>query len=162
MTDRAKEYWQINTENMAKSINKAAESAITEEDLKMALEPILRKAYEQIGVNIDIVQCEKSTALKAKIDAVYGYLIIEYKRPGKLNTSRDIDQAAKQLERYLTEESSAHRPNDQQFLEKAVGVAIDGRKILFVRYTRAARFLSTPIPIEEGQKKLFPEAWGRP
>jgi hypothetical protein len=156
MAEKIKECWQINTERMAKNIHEATRSAQTEEDLKMALEPILQKAYQQIGVNIDIVQYEKRTALKAKIDAVYGYLIIEYKRPGKLESKGDIRLAEQQLQKYLIEESLPHRPNDQQFLEKAVGVAIDGRKILFVRYARTERLLSTPIPIQEIQKRLFP------
>ncbi len=156
MAEKIKEYWQINTERMAKSINEAARSAKTEEDLKIALEPIFQKAYQQIGLNVDIVQYEKRTALKAKIDAVYGYLIIEYKKPGKLENSSDIKQAALQLQKYLIDESIPHRPNDKQFLEKAVGVAKDGHKILFIRYTKAERLISAPIPIEEIQKKLFP------
>ncbi|MFH1756534.1 MAG: hypothetical protein ABH969_00655 [Pseudomonadota bacterium] len=52
----------------------------------MRLEPILRKAFRDIGVDIDIVEYEKATALRAKMDAVYGYLILEYKVPGKLAT----------------------------------------------------------------------------
>ena len=156
MVDQAKEYWQINTKTMAERIKKAAQSANTEEDLKMALEPIFQKTYEDIGVNVDIVQYEKRTALKAQMDAVYGYLIIEYKRPGKLRGSRDVKQAELQLTKYLIDESLPHRPNDKQFLEKAVGVAIDGHKILFVRYSKTGRIISTPIPIEDPQKKLFP------
>jgi hypothetical protein len=156
MAEKSKEYWQVNTERMAKNIHDAARTAQTEEDLKIALEPIFQKAYQQIGVNVDIVQYEKRTALKAKIDAVYGYLIIEYKKPGKLEKSGDIKQAALQLQKYLIDESIPHRPNDEQFLEKAVGVAIDGHKILFVRYTKTERLLSIPLPIEEIQKKLFP------
>ena len=88
MGEKIKEYWQVNTERMAKNINEAARSTKTEEDLKFALEPIFQKAYQQIGVNVDIVQYEKRTALKARIDAVYGYLIIEYKRPGKLKKNQ--------------------------------------------------------------------------
>ena len=156
MANQTKKYWQINTKKMAERINKAAQSARTEEDLKMAIEPILKKAYEEIGINVDIVQYEKSTALKAQMDAVYGYLIIEYKKPGKLKSSRDIKQAELQLQKHLTEESLSHKPNNEQFLEKAVGVAIDGHKILFVRYSRTRRVMSTPIPVEEAQKKLFP------
>jgi hypothetical protein len=156
MSNQTRQYWQINTKLMAERIHKAAQSARTEEDLKMALEPIFRKAYEDIGINVDIVQYEKSTALKARMDSVYGYLIIEYKRPGKLKSSRDIKQAELQLQKYLTQESLSHEPNNEQFLEKAVGVAIDGYKILFVRYSRTQRVISTPIPIEEAQKKLFP------
>lgn len=153
MPDKLKEYWQINTKSMARSIKTVAQSAKTEEDLKMALEPIFQKAYQQIGVNVDIVQYEKSTALKAQIDAVYGYLIIEYKRPGKLKTSRDVKAAELQLQKYLSEEALSHQSNDKQFLEKAVGVAIDGHRIVFVRYTRTERILSTPIPIKDAQKK---------
>lgn len=156
MANKSKEYWQINTKSMAERIKTAAQSAKTEEDLKMALEPIFQKAYQQIGINIEIVQYEKRTAFRAQMDAVYGYLIVEYKRPGKLQSSRDIKQAESQLQKYLTEESLSHRPNEQEFLEKAVGVAIDGQKIVFVRYTRTERILSTPIPIEEAQKELFP------
>ncbi|MBW2169204.1 MAG: N-6 DNA methylase, partial [Deltaproteobacteria bacterium] len=156
MPNQTKQYWQINTKTMAERIRTAAQSAKTEEDLKMALEPIFKKAYEDIGVNVDIVQYEKSTALKAQMDAVYGHLIIEYKRPGKLKASRDIKKAELQLQKYLTEESLSHKPNNEQFLEKAVGMAIDGHRILFVRYSRTQRVISTPIPIEDPQKKLFP------
>jgi Eco57I restriction-modification methylase len=156
MTNQTKQYWQINTKLMAERINKAAQSARTEEDLKMALEPVFKKAYEDIGINADIVQHGKSTVLKARMDAVYGYLIIEYKKPGKLKSSRGIKQAELQLQKHLTEESLSHEPDNEQFLEKAVGVAIDGHKILFVRYSRTHSFISNPIPIEEAQKKLSP------
>jgi Eco57I restriction-modification methylase len=156
MANQTKQYWQINTKLMAEGIHEAAQSARTEEDLKIALEPIFRKAYEDIGINADIVQHEKSTVLKAQMDAVYGYLIIEYKKPGKLKSSRDIKQAELQLKKHLTEKSLSHKSNDKQFLEKAVGVAIDGNKILFVRYSRTQPFISSPIPIEEAQKKLSP------
>jgi hypothetical protein len=81
-----KEYWQINTERIADEIRAAASEAHTEEDLKMRVEPILRKSFKDIGIDIDIVAYEKATALRAKMDAVYGYLIIEYKAPGKLAT----------------------------------------------------------------------------
>ena len=79
-----KEYWQINTARIADEIRSAASDARTEEDLKMRVEPILRKSFKDIGIDIDIVAYEKATALRAKMDAVYGYLIIEYKAPGKL------------------------------------------------------------------------------
>ena len=156
MANQVKKYWQINTKSMAERIKAAARSAKTEEDLKMALEPIFQKAYREIGINVDIVQYEKRTALKAQMDAVYGYLVIEYKKPGKLRSSRNIKEAVLQLQKYLIEESLSHRPNDQQFLEKAVGVAIDGHKILFVRYTTTERVLSTPVPIKKAQRELFP------
>ncbi len=47
-----KEYWQINTERIADEIRAAASEAHTEEDLKMRVEPILRKCFKAIGVDL--------------------------------------------------------------------------------------------------------------
>ena len=152
-----KEYWQINTARIADEIRSAASDAHTEEDLKMRVEPILRKSFKDIGIDIDIVAYEKATVLKAKMDAVYGYLIIEYKVPGKLGTIPGQREAKKQLQRYLSEEAIKYRPQEEAFLEKAIGVSIDGHMIMFARYTRASKIVSTPIPIIPDQKELFPE-----
>ena len=152
-----KEYWQINTARIADEIRSAASDAHTEEDLKMRVEPILRKSFKDIGIDIDIVAYEKATVLKAKMDAVYGYLIIEYKVPGKLGTIPGQREAKKQLQRYLSEEAIKYQPQDEAFLEKAIGVSIDGHMIMFARYTRASKIVSTPIPIIPDQKELFPE-----
>ena len=152
-----KEYWQINTTRIADEIRAAASEAHTEEDLKMRVEPILRKSFKDIGIDIDIVAYEKATALKAKMDAVYGYLIIEYKAPGKLSTTAGQRETKKQLQRYLEEEALKHRPQEKAFLEKAIGVSIDGQMIMFARYTRVAKIISTPVPIAPDQRELFPE-----
>ena len=142
-----KEYWQINTARIADEILAAASEARTEEDLKMRVEPILRKSFKDIGVDVDIVAYEKATALRAKMDAVYGYLIIEYKVPGKLATPTGQRETKKQLQRYLLEEAIKHRPQEEAFLEKAIGVSIDGQMIMFARYTKVAKVISTPVPI---------------
>jgi len=152
-----KEYWQVNTERIADEILSASKEARTEEDLKMRLEPILRKAFRDIGVDIDIVEYEKTTALRAKMDAVYGYLILEYKVPGKLSTRPGQREAKKQLQRYLSEEAIHHRPQEKAFLEKAIGISIDGQMIMFARYSRMAKVVSTPVPIPLDQRELFPE-----
>ena len=152
-----KEYWQINTSRIAEEIRSAASEARTEEDLKTRVEPILRRSFKDIGIDIDIVAYEKATALRAKMDAVYGYLIIEYKVPGKLTTASGQREANKQLQRYLLEESIKHRPQEEAFLEKAIGVSIDGKMVMFVRYSRRAKVISTPLPIAPDQRELFPE-----
>jgi len=152
-----KEYWQINTERIADEIRAAAQDARTEEDLKMRVEPILRKSFKDIGIDIDIVAYEKATALRAKMDAVYGYLIIEYKAPGKLATATGQRETKKQVQRYLEEEAIKHRPEEEAFLEKAIGVSIDGQMIMFARYTKMAKVVSTPVPIAPDQRELFPE-----
>ncbi len=128
----------------------------------MHVEPILRRSFRDIGIDIDIVEYEKTTALRAKMDAVYGYLIIEYKIPGKLATAAGQREAKKQLQRYLSEESTQHRPQEEAFLEKAIGVSIDGEMIMFARYTRAAKIVSTPVPMTPAQRELFPEKSAKP
>ena len=153
-----KPHWQIDTEKLAKDIRKVARGAHTEEDLKMRVEPLLQSVFRESGVDINIAQYEKATALTAKrMDAVYGYLIIEYKAPGKLSTARSRGPVVKQLQTYLEEEAGRHGKHPEAFLEKAVGVALDGEHLLFIRYSRKPRILPTPIPVEAHQHDFFPE-----
>ena len=63
----------------------------------------------------------------------------------------------KQLAGYLKEEASRHEKHTDDFLEKAVGVALDGEQILFVRYSRKPQLLLTPVPVQADQRDTFPE-----
>ena len=156
MPDKA--VWQIDVEKLAQELLAKTRTAQTEEDVKMRVEPLLRRAFQQIGVDINIVAYEKTTKLTAKrMDAVYGYLIIEYKGPSKLASRAAVQSAEKQLQGYLEEEAQGHGAQAEAFLEKAVGVAMDDRRILFARYSKTARLLSTPVPVGFEQGDLFPE-----
>ncbi|PIV54994.1 hypothetical protein COY52_06275 [Candidatus Desantisbacteria bacterium CG_4_10_14_0_8_um_filter_48_22] len=154
-----KEPWQINTEKLADEIKEIARRAQTEEDLKMAVEPLLQNAFKKIGVDIESVGYERtSTALKGKrTDAVYGYLLIEYKVPGKLSSKPGIKAVSEQIEHYLAGQAVQVGQQKEDFLEKAVGVALDGERILFIRFTKTPVFLQPPIPIEGTERELFPE-----
>ena len=153
-----KKFWQINTGKLASEIKESARLAHTEEDLKMRVEPLLRKTFKEMGIDIGIVRYEKtSTTFGGRTDAVYGYLTIEYKVPGKLSKKTDVKAAIEQLQRYLSEQAIHFRQQKEDFLEKAVGVAIDGKNIFFVRFTKIPTILQTPIPIGEIQTTLLPE-----
>jgi hypothetical protein len=153
-----KKYWQINTEKLVKEIKEIAGKSRTEEDLKMAVEPLLQNVFKKMGIDIDIVQYEKTaTSFKGKADAVYGYLTIEYKLPGKLSEKAGARKVIEQLQRYLIEQAAQFGQQKEDFLEKAVGVALDGKHILFVRFTKTPTILQTPIPIEKTQAALFHE-----
>ncbi|MEW6686280.1 MAG: N-6 DNA methylase [Candidatus Edwardsbacteria bacterium] len=157
-----KKYWQINTEKLADDIREVARQVKSqlkkEEDLKMRVEPLLQNAFKKIGVDIDIVGYEKtSTSYRGRADAVYGYLTIEYKFPGKLSQKTEIKKAVEQLQRYLSEQSAQFGQQKEDFLEKAVGAALDGENIMFVRFTKAPTILQTPVPIEMPQIALFPQ-----
>jgi len=156
---KEKKYWQINTEKLARDIKQAARTANTEEDLKMKVEPLLQNVFKKIGVDIDIVRYEKtSTSYRGRSDAVYGYLTIEYKTPGKLSAKPNVKKTVKQLQNYLTGQATQFGEQKEDFLEKAVGVALDGNYILFVRFTKVPSMLLPPVPIEETQTGLFPTA----
>ncbi|MBL7074916.1 N-6 DNA methylase [candidate division KSB1 bacterium] len=154
----AKKYWQIDTEKLAEDIKEIARRVKTEEDLKMGMEPLLQKTFKKMGVDINIVRYEKtSTTFRGRSDAVYGYLTIEYKVPSKLSRKTDVKVATEQLKRYLGEQAVHFGQQREDFLEKAVGVATDGKHILFLRFTKVPTTLQTPIPIGEAQAALFPE-----
>jgi len=155
---KEKEYWQINVEKLADDIKEVAQRSKTEEDLKMGVEPLLQNVFKKIGVDVDIVRYEKtSTSYRSRRDAVYGYLTIEYKFPGKLSQKTEIKKVVEQLQRYLTEQAIQIGQKKEDFLEKAIAVALDGEQILFLRFTKGPTILQTPIPIEIPQIELFPE-----
>jgi hypothetical protein len=71
----AKEHWQINTDRIARSVLDAASRAQTEEDLKMAVEPIIQAAMKQMGLDTSRVRYEKtSTIFGGRRDSVCGFL----------------------------------------------------------------------------------------
>lgn len=157
MKSTKKEHWQVDTTKLAKDLRDAALSARTEEDLKLRVEPLLQRAFRDVGADVDARQYEKSTRLTAKrMDAVYGYLVIEYKSPGRLSSTPARAAVVKQLEAYLTEEAGQHGKDTEGFLEKAVGVAFDGESIMFIRYSRRAHVLPTPVPVRSAPGDLFP------
>ena len=152
------EPWQINTERIARSVLTAATHSKTEEDLKMAVEPIIQKALKQMGLDVSGVRYEKtSTTYGGRRDSVYGYLTIEYKKPGRLKTGSEIHKACNQLQRYLNDDARKFGGFREDYLEKAVGVATDGRRIVFVRFSKTAAMLRLPIPEEQRVVELFPE-----
>jgi len=155
---KEKKYWQINTEKLAKDIREIARKANTEEDLKMGMEPLLQKTFKKMGVDINIVRYEKATTtFRGRPDAVYGYLTIEYKAPDKLSKKTDIKLATEQLQRYLGEQATHLGQQKEDFLQKAIGVATDGKYIFFLRFTKVPTILQTPVPIGGTQATLFPE-----
>lgn len=155
---KEKKYWQINTEKLAEEIKGEARRAKTEEDLKMGVEPLLQKTFKKMGIDIKTVRYERaSTTFRGRPDAVYGYLTIEYKVPGKLSKKTEIKVATEQLQRYLDGQAVDFGQQREDFLEKAVGIATDGEHILFLRFTKVAALLPPPIPMEEAQAVLFPE-----
>jgi len=119
-------------ERLAKEIRKVAERARTEEDLRIGVEGSLRPILQELGIQHE-PEYEK-TILKGSADAVYGNVIIEYERPGKLSTQAGLKACRNQVMRYLVEEALRYGPKREEALKRLVGIGLDGTKIFFVRY----------------------------
>ncbi|MBM3313024.1 hypothetical protein FJY70_00360 [candidate division WOR-3 bacterium] len=153
------EHRQVNTERLARLILEAAARGGSEEDLKMAMEQLLQAAMRQLGLDPSGVRYEKSSATYAgRRDCVYGYVTIEYKKPRKFDTPGAANDAAGQLQKYLADDAEKHQPHQEDYLEKAVGVATDGRTILFVRFSKSATPMQLPFADDLPVQQLFPDA----
>lgn len=103
----------------------------------MGAEPLIKRAFDNLGVDVDIVRHEKATGFRSKrnlADVVYGYLVIEYKAPGKLRRRATLRESKEQIQRYLTGEVDRWGVHKEAVLEKMVGISLDGEQILFEAY----------------------------
>lgn len=74
-----KPHWRVDTDRLTREIRAAAAQARTEEDLKLRIEPLFQRVFRDVGVDVDSRQYEKTTKLSGRMDAVYGFLVIEHK-----------------------------------------------------------------------------------
>jgi len=141
---------------LAERILRAAQKAASEEDLKIAVESALEKALATLGVQ-STPEYEK-TILSGSADAVYGHVVIEYERPGKLAKDAGRAETVGQLTRYLLGQTAKHGARQAEALGKMIGVSLDGRQILFVRHTTTERGREFSLPgLPGGQLTLFEE-----
>jgi len=130
----------------------ATHPGATEMDLMVGVEALIRPI---LGEGVSLSRYNESTRLGGIKDALHGKLIIEYERPGKLKTKRGYNEAVGQLKRYLRAEAPSEKDLATAALKRMVGVALDGRHIIFVR-SRGS--VSQAILYKAfGQLTLFPE-----
>lgn len=155
-----RQFWQIDTEKLASDLGRVVRRSHTEEDFKMGAEHLIKRAFDNLGVDVDVVRYEKATGFRAKrnlADVVYGYLVIEYKAPGKLRRPATLKESKEQLERYLSGEAERYGAHKEDALQKMVGFSLDGEQILFARFSRTGRIILPPVPILGIQQtQLFP------
>jgi len=115
------------------------------DDVVMCFKNSIRLADNEEQVRIQVSRCIEEKILKplgidkvgkyeytlvsgARVDALYGHVIIEYKAPGKLSRNSDIQKAKEQVINYIREEAG----NKAEW-PRYLGVIISD-KIAFVRY----------------------------
>lgn len=133
----------VNTHVMAEAIRREGRENISEATLRIRVERILADYLEIIGVSYRSVHERRTITTGRRTDALFGTVIIEYKRPNRLASSTEWREATEQLQGYLEEEATRTGMN----IERYVGILIDGQYIGFVRRRENIWLVVGPEPI---------------
>ena len=125
-------------EKLAQEIRDLPARARNGEELRVGIASPLDRALKQLGIHIRL-ELEENVPLRGHADAVLGQVWLEFERPGALSSSAGLNQSRRQLIRHLTGEAWRYPQDREQALRKMVGVALDGERILFLRYRTRPR-----------------------
>ncbi len=129
---------RISGELYSKKILLEAEKCQTEEDIKIAIQGILKEALKDLGIDVE-AKYERAVYNSRRADALYPSVVIEYKKPNSLMKAEVVKKAKEELKDYLkgiAEKTKIPR--------KIIGVALDGFSIMFMRIK--------PIESKKGKK----------
>jgi len=119
---------QIDVDGVVTCLRSAAKMASNEEELRIkssqCIENLILKPLDikQVG------KYEYMLVSGARVDALYGHVVVEFKAPGRLSKESDIQRAKEQVIKYITQEAGS-----KQDWARYLGVIISDR-IAFVRY----------------------------
>jgi len=119
---------QIDIDNVVTCFKNAVIRASNEEEVRIG---VSRCIEEGILKPLDIKEYGKYEYMLvsgARVDALYGHVIVEFKAPGRLSSESDIQRAKEQIIRYITQEAGG-----KEEWRRYLGVIISD-KIAFVRY----------------------------
>jgi len=121
---------ELDIDDILQCIKEAVRKADTEEDLRVRVSACIEgKILKPLGLeSVTGGKYEYTLVSGARLDALYGHVIIEYKKPGKLSSQRDIQSAKEQVVNYIKGEAE-EKPAYSRYL----GVLISDR-IAFVKY----------------------------
>ncbi|NBD32531.1 MAG: hypothetical protein GVY17_06085, partial [Cyanobacteria bacterium] len=145
----------IAAEGLAEAIRQMGQQAHNEEELRVGVERALSDTLHALGLTT-MPEYEKTT-LSGAADAVYGHVVIEYKRPGRIASKGYADELSEQIARYLTDiaKRAGSRTDPSEALEKMIGVGLDGQQILFLRYSATGRERESPLATLPGTQTSF-------
>jgi type I restriction-modification system DNA methylase subunit len=122
---------KIDITNLAEEIRECASESSNEEELKIAVEKLLDPIVKSWRIRAFYEHKTRDDISGLREDALYGHVIIEYKKPGELESKTNFEKFKEKLKEYLTKEAK-----DQKNLGKWFGVITDGYKIAFIRFRK--------------------------
>ncbi|HAO80390.1 MAG TPA: hypothetical protein DCQ92_15765, partial [Verrucomicrobia subdivision 3 bacterium] len=141
------------SKKLARDIREIAKRAHNEEEVRIPVELALKPVLTQLGISTQANYEQKLTTLQGTgyADAVYGFGVIEYERPGKIATPAGRKEVIEQLSSYLTSKARELAPTKpHEAVKKMIGIGLDGEQIMYLRYASSpnrARFFQ-PISLE--------------
>jgi len=141
------------SKELAAEIQRIGKTARTEEDVRIKVEQALKPALNKLGIKTEPRYEQRLTLLQGTgyADAVYGFGVIEYERPGKLATPAGRKEVVKQLSEYLASKARELAPTKPvDAAKKMIGIGIDAQQVMYLRYASSAnraRFFQ-PISLE--------------
>lgn len=122
---------QIDIDAVVNCIKSSVMRAKSEEDLRVSVSVrcIEEGILKPLGIS-EYGKYEYTLISGARVDALYGHVIVEYKAPGKLSSQGEINRAKEQVIGYIMKEAG-----DKAAWGRYLGVIISDR-IAFVRYDK--------------------------
>jgi hypothetical protein len=117
------------------------------------VEAALKHHLARLGISTRAAYEQHITLLEGSgsADAVYGFGIIEYKRPGVIATPNGRQGLVERLSRYLTGKARELAPaKPLEPLKKMIGIGIDAEQVMYLRYAASqnrARYFQ-PVSLE--------------
>jgi methylase of polypeptide subunit release factors len=151
---------------LAEQIRAIGKLAKTEEDVRLNVEGALKHHLAQLGISTTASYEQPITLLhgSGSADAVYGFGIIEYKRPGVIATANGLKSLVEQLASYLAGKARELAPTKPlESIKKMIGIGIDGAQVMYLRYAASenrARYFQ-PISLETQLEFFRPKGFKR-
>lgn len=145
-------------------ISEVACKTVSESKLEGEFNQILKECLLEFGVSFDPYVNETLTSMGlSQIDAdrpdgVFGHIVYDYKAPGVLSSSRDIQKSKGQLERYLNKITGGHE-DAPDACTAWFGYVTDGRTLIYCRSNRRAWQWSRSLPLTESTLLLLVHAY---
>ena len=119
----------IDTQAMAEDILRVGRENISEATLRVRVERILSNYLADIGVTYQSIHERRTITTGRRTDALFGTVVIEYKKPDRLAAASQWREATLQIQGYLEEEATRSKLP----VERYAGILIDGLNIGFIR-----------------------------
>ncbi|MGQ9631835.1 MAG: Eco57I restriction-modification methylase domain-containing protein [bacterium] len=148
MSERIVREWR---EKILRKLQEVLPANPVEADLRHAIEPLLDRFCEEIGLN-PLAHAEYTLAT-GRADAIFNQLIIEYERPGTLNEKPDkaTSHAIQQVKDYIQGLSKKERHK----LKRLAGVAFDGHYLIFTRFVNEKWSEEPPVEVNKHSIERF-------